>query len=186
MYCASCNHLGHSIEMCYVTNPGLRPQRPNRNWQTIIDIKKSEVLPSDTLQPLDTPQPEPSITKQIAYAGSLIGPTESRANATDSTSIQELIGQDVTTHDSRIREPGEYNTHLHQSSNTDFRLYNSHTDNDDSSDDHLANNDHFLSAPENSERIDSNPDFSIVSHSKKGIKLLAGRKYRKRYYHRLH
>lgn len=25
MYCASCKHLGHSIEMCYVANPGLRP-----------------------------------------------------------------------------------------------------------------------------------------------------------------
>ncbi|XP_052300251.1 armadillo repeat-containing protein LFR-like [Citrus sinensis] len=65
MYCASCKHLGHSIETCYVANPGLRPQRPNRNWQTRIDNKKSEVLPSDTPQPLDTPRPEPSITKQI-------------------------------------------------------------------------------------------------------------------------
>ncbi|KAL9447779.1 hypothetical protein AB3S75_015286 [Citrus x aurantiifolia] len=77
MYCASCKHLGHSIEMCYVANPGLRPQRPNRNWQTIIDNKKSEVLLSDTPQPLDTPRPEPSITKQIADPGSSIGPTKS-------------------------------------------------------------------------------------------------------------
>ncbi|XP_024037048.1 pollen-specific leucine-rich repeat extensin-like protein 2 [Citrus clementina] len=56
----------------------------------------------------------------------------------------EPIRQDVTTHDSRIQEPGEYNTHLHRASNTDFRLYNSHTDNDDSSHDHLANNDNFF------------------------------------------
>ena len=48
MYCASYKHLGHSIETCYVANLGLRPQRPNGNWQTRIDNKKSEVLPSDT------------------------------------------------------------------------------------------------------------------------------------------
>ena len=63
MYCASCKHLGHSIETCYMVNPGLRPQRPNGNWQTRIDNKKLEVLPLDTPQPLDTPRPEPSITK---------------------------------------------------------------------------------------------------------------------------
>ena len=151
---------------------GTPPQRPNRNWHTRIDNKKSEVSPSDTPQPLDTLRLEPSITNQIADAGSPIGPTKSRVNTTDSTSIQKPIGQDVMTHDSRIREPCEYNTHFHQSSNTHFRLYNSHTDNDDSSDDHLANNDHFLYAPENSERIDSNPDFSIVSHLKKTLNYL--------------
>ncbi|GAY38374.1 hypothetical protein CUMW_036210 [Citrus unshiu] len=102
MYCASCKHLSHSIEMCYVANSRLRPQRLNRNWQTRINNKKSEVPLSDTPQPLDTPLPEPSITKQIADVGSPIGPTESRANATNSTSIQKPIGQDVTTHDSRI------------------------------------------------------------------------------------
>ena len=122
MYCASCKHLGHSIETCYMVNPGLRPQRPNGNWQTRIDNKKLEVLPLDTPQPLDTPRPEPSITNQIADARSVIVPTESRANATDSTSIQELIGQDVTTHNFRIRELSEYNTHLLRASNTDFRL----------------------------------------------------------------
>ena len=58
--------------------------------------------------------------------------------------------------------------------------------NDDSSDDHLVNNDCFLFAPKNSERIDSSPDFNVVGHSKKGIKLLAGCKCRKRHYDRLH
>ena len=112
--------------------------------------------------------------------------TKNRANTTKSTLIQEPIGQDVTTHDSRIREPGEYNPHLHRASSIEFRHCNSHIDNDDSFDEHLANNDHFLSALDNSERIDYSPDFNIVGHSKKGIKLLANRKYRKRYYRRLH
>ncbi|KDO50405.1 hypothetical protein CISIN_1g0075531mg, partial [Citrus sinensis] len=71
-------------------------------------------------------------------------------------------------------------------SSTDFRHYNSHTDNDDSSDEHLANNEHFLSAPENYERVDFSPDFSIADQSKKGFKLLADRKYRKSYYQRLY
>ncbi|GAY68377.1 hypothetical protein CUMW_263650 [Citrus unshiu] len=80
------------------------------------------------------------------------------------------MGQNVTTHDSRIREPGEYNLHFHRASSTNFRHYNSHTDNDDSFDENLANNDHFLSAPENFERINYSPDFNVVGHSKKGIK----------------
>ncbi|KAH9706483.1 protein IQ-DOMAIN 31 [Citrus sinensis] len=197
LYCASCKHLGHTIETCYVANPGLRPQRPSGNRQTRVeDGNKSEVLPSDTSQPSNTPRPEPSITKQIADVGSPITkPSENRPNVTNSTSVQEPIAQDDTTHDSKeprdqslspLRSIGEYNPHLHRASSTDFRHYNSHTDNDDSSDEHLANNEHFLFAPENSERIDLSPDFSIVGHSKKGFKLLTGRKYLKTYYHRLH
>ena len=73
---------------------------------------------------------------------------------------------------------------------TNFRhvvSYNSHIDNDDSSDEHLMNDDHFLSAPKNSERTNSSLDFSVANqHSKKRIQLLAGRKYRKKYYNRLH
>ena len=105
---------------------GVRPKRPSGNWQTRVDNKKSEVLPSDTPQPLDTPRPEPSITKQIADVESLIVlPTENQVNATNSISIKEPIGQDVTTHDSRIRKPGEYNPHLHRASSTNFRHYSS-------------------------------------------------------------
>lgn len=63
---------------------------------------------------------------------------------------------------------------------TNFRhavSYNSQTDEDGSSDEHLANNDYFLSASEDTGRIDPSPDFSVIGqHSKKGIKLLAGRK----------
>ena len=70
-----------------------------------------------------------------------------------------------------------YNPHLHRASSIDFRHCNSHNDNDDSSEEYLANNEHFLSTPENSERIDFSPDFIIADqHSKKGIKLLAGSK----------
>ncbi|KAH9778072.1 UDP-glycosyltransferase 83A1 [Citrus sinensis] len=175
--CDFWKHLAYTVKTCYVANPKLRPQRPSGNWHTRIDnSKKSEVLPSDTPQPLDTPRPGPSVTKQIADAGSpVVLPTENRANTTNSTSIQEPIGQDATTHVSRVREPGEY-PHLHRASITDFRHYNSHTDNDDSSDEHLANNDHFLSAPENYERIDSSPDYSVVSYSIKGIKLINAKK----------
>ncbi|KAL9458774.1 hypothetical protein AB3S75_007615 [Citrus x aurantiifolia] len=166
--------------MCYVANLGLHPQRPSGNRQTIVeDGKKLEVLPSDTPQPSDTPRPEPSITKQIADAGSLItNPTGNRANVTNSTFVQEPIAQDDTTHDSKephdqspspLRSIGEFNPHLHRASSTDFRHYNSHTDNDDSSDEHLANNKYFLSTPENSKRIDLSPDFSIAGQSKKWI-----------------
>ena len=199
LYCASCKHFGHTIETCYVANPGLRPQRPNGNRQTRVENgKKSEILPSDTPQPSNTPRPEPSITKQIADVGSLITkPMKNRANIKNSTSVQEPIAQDATTHDSRVREPrdqslsplqsiGEYNPHLHRSCSIDFRHYNSHTDNDDSSDEHLANNEHFSSTHENYERIDFSPDFSMAGQSKKGFKLLIGRKYRKTYYHCLH
>ena len=66
----------------------------------------------------------------------------------------------------------EYNPHLHRAYNRDFRHYNSHTDNDDSSDEYLANNEHFLFAPENYERIDFSPDFSIVGQSKKALNYL--------------
>ena len=79
------------------------------------------------------------------------------------------------------------NPHHQRASKIDFRHYNSHTDNNDSSGEHLANNDHFLFAPENFERIDFSLDFSVASqHSKRGIKLLASRKYRKKYYNHLH
>ena len=123
---------------------------------------------------------------------------ENQANITNSTFVQEPIAQDATTHDSRVQEPrdqrlsalrsiGEYNPHLHRASSTDFWHYNSHSDNDASSDVYLENNEHFLSTLENSERIDFSPDFSIADqHSKKGIKLLAGSKYRKKYYKHLH
>ncbi|XP_015389274.2 uncharacterized protein LOC107178506 [Citrus sinensis] len=197
LYCASCKHLGHTIETCYVANPRLCPQRPSGNRQTRVeDGKKSEVLQSDTPQPSNTPRPEPSITKLIVDVGSPITkPSENRPNVTNSTSVQEPIAQDDTTHDSKephdqslspMQSIGEYNPHFHRASSIDFRHYNSHTDNDDSSDEHLANNEHFLSAPENSERIDLSPNFSIVGQSKKGFKLLTSRKYRKTYYHRLH
>ncbi|KAL9459555.1 hypothetical protein AB3S75_002872 [Citrus x aurantiifolia] len=197
LYCASCKHLDHTIETCYVANLGLRPQQPSGNRQTRVeDGKKSKVLSSDTPQPLDTPRPEPSITKQIANAGSPITkPSEDQPNVTNSTSVQEPIAQDDTTHDSKeprdqslspLRSIGEYNPHLHRASSTDFRHYNSHTNNDDSFDEHVANNEHFLSTPENSERIDLSLDFGIVGQSKKGFKLLTGRKYCKTYYHRLH
>ena len=64
LYCTSCKHFGHTIEMCYVTNPRLYPQMSMGNWQTKVENgKKSGVLPSDTPQPSDTPRPEPSITK---------------------------------------------------------------------------------------------------------------------------
>ncbi|KAH9805152.1 Egg cell-secreted-like protein [Citrus sinensis] len=156
--------------------PRIRIGRPSENRQTRVeDGKKSEVLQSDTPQPSDTPRPEPSITKQIADAGSPITkPSENWPNVTNSTSVQEPIAQDDTTHDSKeprdqslspLRSIGEYNPHLHRASSTDFRHYNSHTDNDDSSDEHLANNEHFLSAPENYERIDLSPDFSTVESS---------------------
>ena len=93
LYCASCKHLGHTIETCYVANPGLRPQRPNGNWQTRVDNKQSQVLPSDTEQPLNTLWLELSITKQIVDAVSpIVLSTENRANATKSTLIQEPIG----------------------------------------------------------------------------------------------
>lgn len=32
-YCTSCQYLGHVAEACYVTNPGFRPQRPNKDRQ---------------------------------------------------------------------------------------------------------------------------------------------------------
>ena len=66
LYRVSCKHLCHTIETCYMANPGLRLQRPSGNWQTRIDNKKSEVLPSHTPQTFGTPRLELSITKHIA------------------------------------------------------------------------------------------------------------------------
>lgn len=61
--------------------------------------------------------------------------------------------------------------------------YNSHTDEDGSSYKYLTNNNYFLSAPQDTRRINLSLDFSIASqHSKKGIKLLANHKYHKKYY----
>ena len=98
--------FGHTIETCYVANSKLYLQRPSGNWQTIVEnSKKSEVLPLETPQPSNTPRPEPSITKQIADAGSPITnvlPTENRANVTNSTSVHEPISQDATTYNSRV------------------------------------------------------------------------------------
>ena len=89
LYCASCKHLGHTIETCYMANPWLRPQQTR-----VENGKKSEVLPSNTPQLSDTPQPGPFITKQITDAGSPITNVllmENRANVTNSTSVQEPI-----------------------------------------------------------------------------------------------
>ncbi len=64
--------------------------------------------------------------------------------------------------------------------------YTSQIDEDFSSDEHLGNDGHFLSAPEDIGRPDPSPNFSdTVQHSNKGIRLVTGRKYRKKYYSRM-
>lgn len=64
--------------------------------------------------------------------------------------------------------------------------YNFHNDEDFSSND-LMDNRYLLLALEDIGRLDPNLDFSVDDQqSRKGIKLITGRKYHKKYHSRMH
>ncbi|KAL9448763.1 hypothetical protein AB3S75_016127 [Citrus x aurantiifolia] len=50
-YCASCKPLGNAAETCYVANPGLRPQRPNRAPQANPHMSKAREAPPPGTSP---------------------------------------------------------------------------------------------------------------------------------------
>lgn len=60
--------------------------------------------------------------------------------------------------------------------------YKFHRYEDRSSNEYPKDDGSFLSAPEDTERHDSSPDFSVIGqHSRKSFKLLTGHKYHKQF-----
>ncbi|KAL9451935.1 hypothetical protein AB3S75_007859 [Citrus x aurantiifolia] len=102
LYCASCKHLGHAAETCYVANPSLRPQRPNRAPQANPHMsKKREAPPPDTSPRAPDRTPEhSSLAIQIVDPGSpitVIFPIE--ADVPDSAAAPDLTpGSQDTPH----------------------------------------------------------------------------------------
>ena len=85
------------------------------------------------------------------------------------------------THSTDI--PTQSNEEISGDENKHFRYlmnYKFYNNENRSLDEYLEDDGSFLSAPQVTGRHDPNPDFSVIGqHSRKGFKLLTGRKYRK-------
>ncbi|KAH9684248.1 hypothetical protein KPL70_013486 [Citrus sinensis] len=106
LYCASCKHLGHAAETCYVANPGLRPQRPNRAPPANPHTSKERAAPPPGTSPR-APDPTPehsSLAIQIVDSVSpitMIFPVE--ADVPDSAAVPDLTPE---SQDDRAPDPG--------------------------------------------------------------------------------
>ena len=92
------------------------------------------------------------------------------------------------THSTRIPTQSDKDTKRDENKHFGYLMnYKFQSDKDCSSDEHLIDNGSFLSTPKDIKIHDLNPDFSVTrQHSRKGFKLLIGRKYCKQFSSRLH
>ena len=87
------------------------------------------------------------------------------------------VPYDVEISDAEDQHFGYYGTHQH---------FENQSCDDHDSDEFLEQDGYFLSAPEDNRRPDPAPDYSVTQqHTRKGFRLLTGRKYRRQFLGRL-
>ena len=106
LYCASCKHLGHAVETCYVANPSLRPQRPNRAPPTSSHTSPDRAAPPPGPSPR-APDPTPEHSSLAIQIVDSISPITTilpvEADVPDSAASPDRTPE---SQDSRAPDPG--------------------------------------------------------------------------------